>query len=316
MAMNRNEIIMELFFCLDERYACRERGEEVQRCCRELPLQGISVHICTDPKEDAAAKLPVCRRAEQKLQERLLQADGGSLYLADSAHTYQSCREKGLLAAGYLHAGNQQEPFPGTEYILMQPDEVSADSYCKIWQRLAGMPWTIAKTRHLVLREVSPEDYRALYSLYDAEANRFLTPLSGDREKEQEILRAYAENIYRFYGYGMWGIWEKTSAELIGRVGFAPPVNAEGIPELGYLVRKDCRRKGYAREAAEAALAFARDELGMAEVALQTNTVNKASIALARALGFQITKKTEDSAEGEVLCWTKRLLGEQKGYHD
>lgn len=314
MAMKRNEIIMELFFCLDERYACRERGQEVERCCRKLPLQGIAVHSCAE-SEEGAAELKSCGQTEQTLQEQQMQGKGGSLYLADSAYTYQSCREKGLFAAGYLHAGNQQEQFPGAEYILMQPDEVSADSYCKIWQRLAGRPWTIAETEHLVLREVSSDDYRALFSLYDAEANRFLPPLSDDSEKEQEILRAYAENIYHFYGYGMWGIWEKTSAELIGRVGFAPPVNAEGVPELGYLVRQDCRRKGYAREAAEAALVFARDELGMAEVALQTNAANKASIALARALGFQMTEKTADSAGGEVLRWAKRLLGEQKGYH-
>ncbi len=315
MAMKENEITMELLFCLDERYACREREQEVQRCCRELPLQGIAVRIARDPEGGATAEM-ACKRAEQTLQEQQMRGNAGSLYLADSADMFQRCRKSGFHAVGYLHAGNRREQFPGAEYILMQPDEVSEDSYCKIWQRLAGVPWTIAQTRRLVLREVSPDDYRALYSLYDAEANRFLTPLSDDRGKEQEILRAYAENIYHFYGYGMWGIWEKSGAELIGRIGFAPPANAEGAPELGYLVRRDCRRKGYAREAAEAALAFARDELGMEEVALQTNAANEASLALARALGFQITEKTAGSAGSEVLRLIKKLLGKQKGYHD
>lgn len=315
MAMKENEIKMELLFCLDERYACREREQEVQRCCRELPLQGIAVHIGRDPEEDAA-ELAACKRVEQTLQKQQRRGNAGSLYLADSADMFRRCRQGGFHAVGYLHAGNRREQFPGAEYILMQPDEVSEDSYCKIWQRLSGVPWTIAETKRLVLREVSPDDYEALYSLYDAEAGRFLTPLSDDRGKEREILRAYAENIYHFYGYGMWGIWEKSSAELIGRVGFAPPANAEGAPELGYLVRQDCRRKGYAREAAEAALAFARDELGMEEVALQTNAANEASLALARALGFQITEKTADSAESGVLRLVKKLLGKQKGYHD
>ncbi len=293
MAMKKIETLTELVFWLDERYVCKEREREVERCYRELPAEGLPVFVRGDPAEGACC-----------------------LYLTDSAVLYQRCREKGLPAAGYLHAGNRQESFPGAEYILMQPDEISADSYCKIWQRLAGHPWIIARTKRLTLQEVSPEDYEALYLLYDAQARRFLTPLSEDREKEQEILRVYAEKIYGFYGYGMWGIWETASGELIGRIGFAPPTEAKGIPELGYLVRKDCRGKGYAKEAARAALTFAKDELGIAEVALQTDAANAASVALAMSLGFQVEEKTTVGATGKVLHWTKTLLNERKGNHD
>ncbi len=314
MRMKNDETIKELVFCLDGSYACREREQEVQRCCRMLAAEGIAAGICGDP-ENAA----VCgsddyrgrkRKREQKLKaaEAPVQSSGGRLYLTDSLRLYRACRESGFAAAGYLHAGNRQESFPGASYILMQPDEVSKDSYCKIWQRLAGYPWTIAETKRLVLREVTPEDYKALYLLYDAEAKRFLTPLSEDCGKEQEILRSYAENIYGFYGYGMWGIWEKTRGELIGRVGFAPPADGSGLPELGYLVRRDCRRRGYAKEAAEAALAFAATELGMTEAALQTDAANRASIALAKVLGFAREEQEPGSEETGTLRWIKKLI--------
>lgn len=293
MRMKNDETMKELVFCLDGSYACREREQEVQRCCRMLAAEGTAVCICGDP-ENAAA----CGSDDYC----------GRLYLTDSLRLYRACRESGFAAAGYLHAGNRLESFPGASYILMQPDEVSKDSYCKIWQRLAGYPWTIAETKRLVLREVTPEDYKALYLLYDAEAKRFLTPLSEDCGKEQEILRSYAENIYGFYGYGMWGIWEKTRGELIGRVGFAPPAGGSGLPELGYLVRGDCRRRGYAKEAAEAALAFAATELGMTEAALQTDAANRASIALAKGLGFVREEQEPGSEETGTLRWIKTLI--------
>ena len=109
--------------------------------------------------------------------ERPEKPDPETLYLTDSAGTYRKLSAEGFCTAGYLHAGNRGESFEGADYLLEQPEEVDTDSYVKIWQRLSGLPWTIAVTRRLRIREMVPEDLEGLYRLYeDEEARRFLEP--------------------------------------------------------------------------------------------------------------------------------------------
>ena len=208
------------------------------------------------------------------------------LYLADSTEGYRRLVEAGCPVAGYLHDGNQGEQFPKAQYLLEQPEEVDGDSYVKIWQRLTGRPWTIAVTKRLVIREETLKDLDGRYLLYDEEAQKFLEPPSADREKEREILRAYIEKIYGFYGFGMWGIFDRTSGEMIGRIGFEPYLEAGEAVDFGYLVRKDRRGEGLAEEAGNAVLRFAADSLGLEKVCIHTAEDNAASIHLALQLGF------------------------------
>ena len=38
-------------------------------------------------------------------------------------------------------------------------------------------------------------------------------------EEEKEFQRAYIENMYRYFGYGLWLVFSKETGELIGRAG-------------------------------------------------------------------------------------------------
>jgi RimJ/RimL family protein N-acetyltransferase len=89
-------------------------------------------------------------------------------------------------------------------------------------------------------------------------------------------------------GHGMWAIERRSDARLIGRAGFLQP---EGWPgcELGWLLARDVWGQGYAFEAAAAALACGRNELGLGEVISLIRPDNQRSIALARRLGAQDT---------------------------
>ena len=42
-------------------------------------------------------------------------------------------------------------------------------------------------------------------------------------EEELEYQKAYIENMYRFYGYGIWLVFEKKTGTLIGRAGVEHP---------------------------------------------------------------------------------------------
>jgi RimJ/RimL family protein N-acetyltransferase len=94
-------------------------------------------------------------------------------------------------------------------------------------------------------------------------------------------------------GYGMWAIERRSDGRLIGRAGF---LNPEGWPgnELGWLLARDAWGQGFAFEAASAALAFGRRELGLnGELISLIRPDNTRSIRLAERLGANPGGKLE-----------------------
>ena len=64
---------------------------------------------------------------------------------------------------------------------------------------------------------------------------------------------AYAQQRYRIFGFGLWAVCLKDTSELIGDCGLTlQNINGEMLPEIGFHIRRDCQRKGYANEAARA----------------------------------------------------------------
>ncbi len=77
------------------------------------------------------------------------------------------------------------------------------------------------------------------------------------------------------------------NGELIGCCGFRPYKDNKGIYELGFHLRKEYWRKGYALEAAMAMINYAFDTLGAIELKAGHNPNNTASSKVLSRLGFQ-----------------------------
>ena len=86
------------------------------------------------------------------------------------------------------------------------------------------------------------------------------------------------------HGFGMFSVIEKASGRWIGRIG---PWQPEGWPgtEVGWGLVKAACGKGYAQEAATAAIDWAFDILGWSEVIHCIDLENIPSIRLAERLG-------------------------------
>lgn len=85
-------------------------------------------------------------------------------------------------------------------------------------------------------------------------------------------------------GFGMFSVLEKASGRWIGRLG---PWQPEGWPgtEVGWGIAREQWGRGYATEGAAAAIDWAFDTLGWAEVIHCIDPANRGSIAVARRLG-------------------------------
>jgi RimJ/RimL family protein N-acetyltransferase len=85
-------------------------------------------------------------------------------------------------------------------------------------------------------------------------------------------------------GFAMFSVIEKSSGRWVGRVG---PWYPDGWPgtEIGWGIVSDCWGRGYATEAAIAAIDWVFDVLGWTEVIHVIDVDNAASQAVARKLG-------------------------------
>jgi RimJ/RimL family protein N-acetyltransferase len=162
---------------------------------------------------------------------------------------------------------------------------------------LPGLPALISnvglETARLKLRMFAERDVDALATLYaDAETMRYVG--EGKTFNRQETWRAVSSMLghWLLRGYGMWAVELKGTGEMIGRAGF---INPEGWPgfELGWMIAKPYWGRGYATEAAEAALAFAFRELAQDKVISLIRRDNLPSIRVAEKIGAQFDSEVD-----------------------
>lgn len=108
----------------------------------------------------------------------------------------------------------------------------------------------IIETERLFLREMNDADYEALYAvLADSDIMQHY-PYTFDEARVKNWINKNIER-YSIFGFGLWAVCLKDTGEMIGDCGLTMQ-NINGVikPEIGYHIRKDQQRKGYAKEAA------------------------------------------------------------------
>ncbi|MBR3493980.1 MAG: GNAT family N-acetyltransferase [Clostridia bacterium] len=161
----------------------------------------------------------------------------------------------------------------------------------------------ILETERLVLREYVQEDYPALYALLsDPETMRYY-PKPYDEAGTQRWLDWSFEN-YRLYGFGLWAVVRKDTGEWIGDCGITlQKIDGETLPEVGYHIRKDCWRQGYAKEAARAVRDWAFTHTDYPCLYSYMNAENEPSRATARANGMHLQSEYTDLHYGPMSVY-------------
>ena len=89
------------------------------------------------------------------------------------------------------------------------------------------------------------------------------------------------------HGFGVWALEEKATSRLVGRVGLSYHRLWPPDPELGWMLEPDVWGRGYATEAAAAALHHGFAARGFALVVSIVHPQNERSFAVARRLAMQ-----------------------------
>lgn len=185
--------------------------------------------------------------------------------------------------------GGSGAGFDACLYLIGEPGAADEMLLERAVRRNAGLPWVIAETDRLLIREFTLEDPLEPESPYD-----------GGGVFSDRILREnYIAGQYRFHECGLWALVERQSGAVIGKAGIT-----DG--ELGYHIYGPFRSQGYALEACGAIIGYAREVLGLRRLVVKTGSENKASANLAQKLGFKLSGSTAEAEEG-LLVFDKYL---------
>lgn len=158
-------------------------------------------------------------------------------------------------------------------------------------------------TDRLFLREMTPEDFDALYAvLADSDIMQHY-PYTFDESRVRNWIGKNME-WYRVFGFGLWAVCLKATGEMIGDCGLTMQnINGAIMPEIGYHIAKARQRNGYAKEAARAARdwTFAHTPFGMVYSYMKKENIP--SSATATANGMTLLDEFTDDEGGRTAVY-------------
>lgn len=242
---------------------------------QNMEKEGMKVVLCPEKDRDISAmqdEIPAvfCRNAKN------------SLLVTDRTLSVDVTERFPIAGYGFSYRGK-------VKYILGSLEGISAGDMRLIYARCARLPYAVAETERLVIREMAVNDLTAMYDLYASLKDCLYVEPLYEREQETEFIQNYIRDMYGFYQYGLWLLWDKASGRLAGRAGIENRM-IDGVlcRELGYLIRKDMQRQGYGYEASRAIIRYAFETLELDELYLCADKRNIPSIALGQKLGFSL----------------------------
>lgn len=249
-------------------------------------------HMC-DVLNETTAYISDCGYSSYVVTSRSFFDDPGYnfnkkriLTITDDPKTAERLLEEGYYCAGMKHDVNSDASFPKARYIFSDIKEVEIDSFVKVYQRYAGEPWEIIKTKRLLIRETTVDDVDAFYRIYqDPDITKYMEGLFEDPEDEKRYQRDYIQKVYGLMGFGVWTLVNLEDGAVVGRAGYSIRNGFDDI-ELGFLVGQKYQGKGYAAEACRAILDYGRDVLAFKKVQTLVKAENEVSIHLCEKLGF------------------------------
>ncbi|MCM1307529.1 MAG: GNAT family N-acetyltransferase [Butyrivibrio sp.] len=241
-------------------------------------LNGIIFLLNKYEEPDADALLPA------RLLDELPDSAEGVLAVTDDGAKLRRLAERGFAV---IFCSDGEKYAEGAAYVAESASAVDYEYANTAYCRIKGLPLTVLETPRTIVRELCADDLPRLYEIYDDDAVReFVEPLK-DYEREKELIEAYIHNMYGLCGFGLWAVIERESGRLIGRAGISlNEAGGERRMELGYVIAREDRRKGYAFEACAAIKEYAFKTLGAETLYIVTRADNTASAGTAKKLGF------------------------------
>ena len=226
------------------------------------------------------------------LSELGIRADE-AVVIEDSYFGVCAARSAGIACLGYINPNSGRQDLSQASLLTESFKDIGFSYMENLLKRCNGEPILITKTKRLVLRELAVSDIPMIYQIYqNPNVRKYIDDLDDYLETEMEKQKAYIKNVYGFYGYGLWGVFNRDGSTLIGRSGIQNTI-IDGRPEieLSYLLDEKHWGMGYALECSRAVLTYAARELGIDNVVAVIDEANLRSIKVALRNGMHMEKE-------------------------
>lgn len=156
----------------------------------------------------------------------------------------------------------------------------------------------ILETERLFLRKMRAADFDALFAVLADPDNMRHYPHAFDEARVRGWIERNAERCRRD-GFGLWAVCLRDTGEVIGDCGLTlQDVDGEILPEIGFHIRRDLQRKGYAKEAAAAVRDWAFQHTGFPALYSCCKYTNVPSYRTAESIGMRFWREYPDAANG------------------
>lgn len=158
------------------------------------------------------------------------------------------------------------------------------------------------ETPRLIIRPLEMTDDVGMFAMdSDPEVHQYVGGKPTETiEKERDVI-AFIRSQYVDFGIGRWAIEEKTTGDFVGWTGFKRMTitvnDHSNFIDFGYRLTRKHWGKGYASEAARAALDYGLERFKYNPVYAMTDVDNRASRRILEKLGFQYIKTFPYDAE-------------------
>lgn len=143
----------------------------------------------------------------------------------------------------------------------------------------------VIETERLLLREMTQGDFCALYKVLGDSDIMQHYPYTFDEDRVRNWIQRNIDR-YQMFGFGLWAVCLKETEEVIGDCGLTMQIiDGQIKPEIGYHIRADKQRKGYAKEAAIAVRNWTFNNTPFNVIYSYMKDTNKASVKTAISYG-------------------------------
>lgn len=210
------------------------------------------------------------------------------IILTSADNCSEELLSSGLMAVIYDESLGKDLPY-GIDLIVGSFEEVEADFLIKLWSHKNGVPCFVANTERTEIRELCEKDIDEVIKISRQEhIIRFVEDGRVSETEQREKLLAYMGNVYKFYDFGICGIFEKNTDILIGVISLDFLKTTENAEyEVGFFIRKEKLGLGFGKEALDAVAYYAKNKLEALRLMAVTDKENIGAVKLLEKCGFK-----------------------------
>ena len=131
--------------------------------------------------------------------------------LSDENEALQAAKAAGRAIVGLWRENEEKQPadYSSCLYLITDPEDADETFLERVVRRHLALPWLIAETDRLIIREFSQDDPLEPASAEDADGT------FSDWNKREE----YRKHQYRFAECGLWALERRADGVLVGKAG-------------------------------------------------------------------------------------------------